>query len=89
MEMERPQTTTNQATASTQNTETITEAEAKTIVFNHAGVSESEISHLKVKKEYDDGRWEYEIEFYHGQWEYEYEINATTGAIIDFSKEMD
>lgn len=67
----------------------ITEAEAKTIAFNHAGVTESQVSNLKVKIDYDDGRVEYEVEWDIGRTEYDYEINATTGTIISFDIDND
>ena len=31
----------------------------------------------------------YEVEFHYGRYEYDYEINAKTGAIIDYEKEWD
>ena len=62
---------------------------AKSIAFSHAGVSENEIRLEKVELDRDDGVYEYEIEFSLGRTEYEYTINAKTGKIIDFDKEID
>lgn len=75
---------------STQPDETdIGEAEAKAIALTHAGVSESEVSSLRVFKEKDDGRWEYKVEFFVGNIEYDYEILASNGRITDFDKEIE
>ena len=60
---------------------------AKQIAFNHAGVNESQVTNLMIKKEYDDGVLKYEVDFMVGNVEYDYEINANSGAIIEFEKE--
>ncbi len=62
---------------------------AKTIALNRAGVSASEIKGYKCEFDKDDGVAVYEIEFKVGKYEYSAEINAKTGAIIDFEKEID
>lgn len=62
---------------------------AKSIAFSHAGVSENEIRLEKVELDRDDGVYEYEIEFSVGRVEYEYKINAKTGKILDFEKDID
>ena len=36
---------------------------------------------VKAGLDWDDGRTEYEVEFYAGNTEYDYSIDATTGAI--------
>ena len=59
----------------------IGEAEAKRIALSDAGLSASQVTFLKVKLDTDDGRNEYDIEFYVGGTEYDYEIDAATGAI--------
>lgn len=67
----------------------ITELEAKEIALTHAGVKEADTKYLTVKFEYDNGVAEYEIEWDVERVEYEYEINATTGDIIGFSKDLE
>ena len=62
----------------------IGEAKAKSIALSHAGLSEDQVTFVRVKLDRDDGRWEYEVEFYKGGTEYDYEINATTGAILSY-----
>ena len=43
----------------------------------------------KCKLDSDDGRWEYEIEFYAGGYEYEFEIDALNGTILSYDKDRD
>ena len=64
-------------------------ARAKSIALNHAGVSESEIRNYRCELDKEHGVMVYEIEFDAGSYEYSYEINATTGAVIDYEKELD
>ena len=61
--------------------------DALAAALNHAGVSQDQVYDLEVKREYDDGRLEYEIEFKTGGWEYEYTISATDGAILDYERD--
>ena len=67
----------------------ITLEQAKAKALEHAGLSGSQVRFTKAKKDYDDGRTVYEIEFREGRMEYEYEINASTGRIIEWDKEYD
>ncbi|MCR4891778.1 MAG: PepSY domain-containing protein [Lachnospiraceae bacterium] len=61
---------------------------AKQLAVRHAGLSMADVTFDKAKKEYDDGRDIYEIEFYvYGVAEYEYEIDANTGQILDFESD--
>ncbi len=62
---------------------------ARSIALTHAGLKENEIKQKKIELERDDGIYKYEFEFVNGIYEYEYEINAKTGEIIDFEKEID
>ena len=66
---------------------TITAEEAKAAALKHAGLNASEVTFTKAELDYDDGIAEYEIEFYSASNEYEYDINATTGMVIKYSKE--
>ena len=60
---------------------------AKQIALSHAGVSGA--SFKKVKLDTDDGVRVYEIEFKVGNVEYDYDIDASSGAIISSSSEID
>ena len=61
----------------------ITKEEAKQIALNHANVSDI----YDYEIELDDNK--YEIEFKSSNKEYEYEINATTGKIIEYEIDTD
>lgn len=60
---------------------------AKSIAVSHAGLDGSQVTFIKAKLDYDDGRWEYEIEFISGAWEYEYEVDAYSGAVLACERE--
>ena len=83
--------TTASTTKKTENTGRISKAEAKSIALNKAGVSAEEISRYEVELDYDDDarRWEYEIGFYVGTTEYDLEIDAETGKVVAFEKDVE
>lgn len=60
---------------------------AKQIALSHAGISGA--SFTKVELDTDDGVRVYEIEFKVGNVEYDYDIDATSGAILSSSSEID
>ena len=60
----------------------ITKAEATTVALRDAGLSEAEASALRTRLEFDDGRFQYEVDFYNNGTEYEYLIQAKDGDII-------
>ena len=60
---------------------------AKQIALSHAGVGSA--SFTKVELDTDDGVRVYEIEFKVGNVEYDYDIDASSGAIISSSSEID
>lgn len=67
----------------------IGEEKAKEIALNHAGLTEDQTQRLLVKRDYDDGRSIYEVEFYgEGRDEYDYEIDAVTGEIVAFDTDL-
>ena len=72
----------------TASSEGITEAEAQAIALEHAGLAEADVSRLEVRKDFDDGRQEYDVEFHVDRLEYEYEIDAVTGKILSFDKDL-
>lgn len=65
----------------------IPEEEAKGIALKDAGLTEGQISGIRIRLEKDDGIQQYEVEFYAGDKEYDYEIDAVSGNIL--SKDMD
>lgn len=69
--------------------EQITQEEAKQLALRHAGVAEKDASHLQIEFDYDDGRGKYEVEWYVGRTEYSCDVDALTGAILSYDKELD
>lgn len=67
----------------------ISSSKAKSIALKHAGVSASDADYVRVSKDIDDGRTVYEVDFKCGGYEYDYEINAKTGSIIEYDKDID
>lgn len=63
--------------------------EAKNIALKHAGISSSEATFVKAKKDYEDGIQVYEIEFYSGNTEYDYELRVSNGEIISYDKDIE
>ena len=57
--------------------------------MEHAGVALENVAYSQVKLENDDGRWEYDTEFYSGSKEYDYEIDASTGEILGYDHDIE
>lgn len=68
----------------------ITKDQAKAIALEHAGYNAEEVKFLKARLDFDDGRYEYDIEFRaDGNLEYEYSINAENGRIVESDRDYD
>ena len=67
----------------------ITADAAKLAALAEAGLTEENVTKLKVKMDCDHKVMVYEVEFTADGIEYEYEIHATTGEILDFETEKD
>ena len=67
----------------------IGEARAKEIALNHAGISASSATFLRVQMDRDNGRMEYEVEFWSGSTEYDYDIDALTGEIRSYDRDIE
>ena len=67
----------------------ITADAAKLSALAEAGVTEENVTKLKVKMDCEHKVMVYEVEFTVDGVEYEYEIHATTGEILDFEIEKD
>lgn len=76
-------------TVSSTGNEQITEEQAKQIALEYAGVDEGDVQHLKIELDYDHGRGEYEVEWYVGRTEYSCDVDADTGSVLSFEKELD
>lgn len=70
-----------------QSTNYISRDKAKSIALNDAGLKESKVKQLEVELDKEDNK--YEVDFEYNGKEYSYEINATTGKIIDKEVERD
>ena len=70
-------------------TDRISADTAKEIALRHAGVSTANVYGFKCELDTEDGVTIYEIEFISGGYEYNYEINAATGAVVEFDKKRD
>lgn len=68
--------------------EYITAAEAKKLAFAHAGIAAGNVKYSAAELDRDDMVVHYDVEFVAGKYEYEYEINAVTGKIIAYDKDI-
>ena len=55
---------------------------AKEIALKDAGLSASQVSFVRAGLDWDNGRMEYEVEFWKDNVEYDYEIDAATGTVL-------
>ena len=60
----------------------MTEDQALAIALAHAGLTEEQVTRLRVEKDIDRGITLYEIDFDYGGYEYEYEIRVSDGKIL-------
>lgn len=58
---------------------------AKNAALKHAGLSSAAFT--KAERDYDDGRWEYELEFHTDSAAYEVTVDAISGSVLDYEKE--
>ena len=63
--------------------------QAKELAVNKAGVTYNQVQFKKAKLDFEDGRWEYEIEFIKDYIEYEAEIDARTGVFYKWEIDRD
>ncbi|MBC8536489.1 PepSY domain-containing protein [Feifania hominis] len=63
---------------------------AKAKALAHAGLKAADVTFVKSKLEWDDGRRVYDVEFYTADYrEYDYEIDAVTGSVLSFDYDAD
>ncbi len=67
----------------------ISPQDAVNIALKHAGVKKKDAVVAKTELDYDDGINKFEIEFKANNYEYNYEIDAVSGAVLDYDKEYD
>lgn len=80
---------TNSQTSSSNTENYIGETKALEIALNHAGVNTQDLLFSKSHLDRDDGRTQYDVEFYAGNKEYDYEIDAISGNILSFDADME
>ena len=64
-------------------------AQAKSIALAHAGLTEADVIFIKAHLDWDDGIQVYDVEFYSGNIEYDYEIDAISGSIREFDRDIE
>jgi uncharacterized membrane protein YkoI len=77
------------ATAIASTNTAITAEKAKEIALNHAGLKASDVTFVRAQLDWDDGRQEYEVEFYSGNVEHDYDIDASTGEILSYDRDAE
>ena len=65
----------------------LTKDEAKKIALDKAGVTAAEATFTKARLDYDDGREEYEFEFFADGREFDIDVDANTGRVVKFDVE--
>jgi uncharacterized membrane protein YkoI len=79
-----PQTNVN---AQADTSKFIGEEKAKELALKRAEIAAEGVKFDRVELDYDDGIWQYEVDFTHGNTEYDVDINAETGEILSFETE--
>ena len=62
---------------------------AEAAALKHAGVTKEKATALHSKLEWEHGKMVYDVEFASEGFEYEYDIDALTGEVVDFEKDVD
>ena len=69
---------------------TFTKDEALKKALDHANLDKDQVDYIKkVELDYEHGRKVYEITFFKGGYEYEYDIDAESGKVLNFEKDLD
>lgn len=69
---------------------TLTKDEALAKALEHANLRKDQVDYIKkVELDYEHGRKVYEVRFYKGGYEYEYDIDAESGKVLKFEKDLD
>ena len=66
----------------------LTEAQAQEIAMNHAGINADAVDFVRTELDFDDGRLKYDLDIYSDRTKYDYDIDAKTGEILAFSREI-
>ena len=63
--------------------------DAEKIALEHAGFTIDQVQGLHAELDMDSNKLEYEVEFYVDRCEYNYDIDAATGAVLSWEKDLD
>lgn len=69
--------------------EVIGEEKAKEIALKKAELTADEVRFGRIELDFDNGVWQYEVEFRKERIEYSVDINAQTGEIISYEMDSD
>ncbi len=83
------ETTAENSYSTTVSEDTITKDEAIDIALKKANLTKDDVIGLHCKLDYDDIVLKYEVEFSDGKYDYDCEINAKSGKVLHFEKELD
>ena len=62
---------------------------AKNIALGYSNLLAKDVTFIRAELDYEDGRWVYDVEFYTDNKEYDFEIDATTGKVLDVDYDVD
>ena len=65
----------------------IGETRAKTLALAQAGLTADQVRWLRVERDYEDGRLEYEVEFSAGDWAYQVDLAAADGTVTGYDRD--
>lgn len=69
--------------------EKITAVQAEAAALAHAGYAAEQVTGMFSRFDIDDGRDEYDVEFFADGYEYDYEIDAVTGKVVSYDREIE
>ncbi len=87
-EILRSDSKTASASSSAGTSAAITADQARDIALAQAGCALEDVWDLKVERDYDHGTSVYEVEFESSKGEYKYDINASTGAVVNSEQDL-
>ena len=65
----------------------LTKKEAEDAALAHTGLNRGQVSRMRTRYEFDDGRHIYEIEFRQGPLHHELTLDARTGRVLEWERE--
>ena len=85
-----PSPSASQTAAGQTTSAAVTEEQARETALSHAGLTADQVTFVRSKLDWDDGRQVYDVEFYTADYtEYDYEIDAATGEIRSYDADAE